>query len=287
VLRMKATTYRLSLLAGLVSQLALLLAVGVGLVVSVWAGQAAQQATPAKKYPPYPDVWGYELPWPEEDARGVHPWFFKMPDGDIIIIYSKYIRGSSGKRQYRAQGLSLFSGKTWEFSKGEEDKFIRQNSKYQAKADRITFQDGSSLKQEGSEPPKCHDPFAYYLVKRDSAGKVVMKKNLVYVPEKPRIYKINPNCEAAGGKDSFEGKVQDVYSKFVLLEDDTFLLYGLNQNFILRADKDLTIRYRPNERFFLVEHDIIETQLIRGENLENDLDAIYHYVLTLKEGAGK
>jgi hypothetical protein len=42
-------------------------------------------AEEAKKYPPYPDVWGYGSPWPTQS----HVNLYKMPNGDYAITYKQ------------------------------------------------------------------------------------------------------------------------------------------------------------------------------------------------------
>ena len=82
----KTAKYVLLLLA-LISALG-----GVALAPLGWAegpaqtGEAKKDAAVAKKYPPYPDVWGYELPWPGKDDRDSSMSIYKMPDGDYAVL---------------------------------------------------------------------------------------------------------------------------------------------------------------------------------------------------------
>ncbi|MGH9958427.1 MAG: hypothetical protein ACREBC_15060 [Pyrinomonadaceae bacterium] len=46
-------------------------------------------AEPEKHYPPYPDVWGYELPMPRKDdsSTGLDPT--RLPNGDYGLLSLK------------------------------------------------------------------------------------------------------------------------------------------------------------------------------------------------------
>src|SRR5206468_13098628 len=87
------------------------------------AGEKAQEKSVVKKYPPYPDVWGYELPWPEKNSRHSGSMIFKKGDGDYVAMYIKQItkvrrkNGSCCDLTYEHAGLSFFYG---EKSEGTE-----------------------------------------------------------------------------------------------------------------------------------------------------------------------
>src|SRR5690349_2477652 len=82
-------------------------------------GQVAAEDGQTRKYPPYPDVWGYELPWPDISNRQSAISIFSLLDGDFLATYVKHTSkqrrkdGSCCEYQSEDAGLSFFSGKQW------------------------------------------------------------------------------------------------------------------------------------------------------------------------------
>src|SRR3989339_2067708 len=50
-----------------------------------------------KRYPPYPDVWGYELAYPAPGWRNMWPSVYLMPDGEIRFLIPTKARQEQGK----------------------------------------------------------------------------------------------------------------------------------------------------------------------------------------------
>ena len=72
--------------------------------------KAPSESGGEKKYPPYPNVWGIEIPL----AARVHNaaiHIVKMPDGDYLITYAKdWIKVKEEEKAVHV-GKFLFSGK--------------------------------------------------------------------------------------------------------------------------------------------------------------------------------
>ncbi len=232
-------------------------------------------ASATQKYPPYPDVWGYELP-------GAMPNLYKKPDGEIVVAYSKRVWNADGDIKLSFAALEFFSGKKWDLHGGELNALSDQYEKYKLSS-AITFSDGSVIKQESEGHVKCFVAFAFALVKRDKAGKLIANKTLVHIPDKPRTFEIGPEmCRDGEGKDSFKETVETIYSYLVPLEDETFLVYDRSLNFVLRVDKDLNLYYKPYGRFFLIDRDIIKKLTARKAEADK-VQAVYKHVTALKE----
>lgn len=268
------------------------LALAVCCLVALPVGAADQpKETTSKKYPPYPDVWGYELPYIEKGNRNRGFWFYKMRDGDYFVTYVtavKRVRREDGtccdvEKSYG--GLSFFSGSRKSFTKKEIDAFQKEHAGRGVTGD-LWFQDDTRIIQQAEIEGACSPLFPLSLVKINDNEQVVLRKKLLYLLEEPL------KRPKAGGKcaneEPDEERVVPVSSKFVLLEDETFLLYDAFGNFIIRFDKHVNTRFPLNDKIFLVEAEEIE-------KLRKDLsdpavspqtihDDVYKYLVGLKRG---
>ena len=66
------------------------------LIFLIPAALLAEPSTTAKKYPPYPDVLGYELAWPDKNSRDSQMTVYRMSNGDYVATYIKH--AFQGKR---------------------------------------------------------------------------------------------------------------------------------------------------------------------------------------------
>ena len=252
------------------------------------AGEKAQEKSVVKKYPPYPDVWGYELPWPGKDDRVSRPNIFKMSDGDYFVTYVKSRKSSERKDgtccefKHTFAGLSFFSGSHRDLTGKELNAFGEKNSENRVKADSISFSDGSRIERRIFN--HCVT-FPYSILKVNQAGQVVMNRTLFYVPETPKRRNITL-CEGMGSQD-VEEKVEAPIFTFVPLEDETFLLYEPEGNHIIRFDKDLNSKFVANSRVVLLDTEIVERFMKSKDVHQARIDAVFQYVQGLKERGDK
>lgn len=151
-----------------------------------------------KKYQPYPDVWGYELPvyrkMPHISAAA------KMPDGDYMITYIKSGEGPKIS-EYKGAGILFFSGVSKDFTREEYDEYHDMITKEKRRINilqtrpKIIFSDGSIIERGGWWGGNCSNPFERYLLKKDKTGKVTANKILLYLYDKPVKSDINTMCE--------------------------------------------------------------------------------------------
>ena len=251
-----------------------------------------------KKYPPYPEVWGYELPYPMKGDRYSHIRPFKFDNGNLVFTYieRKVIRkskdGASGKELYPAL-ISFFDKKSKPLSKGEYKKFWKDHRKMRFYPDswqKILFEDGTYIKQNSTGGGNCYAPYHYFLEKRDNQNKIIARKTLFYLLKEPKKIGLQPSCGA-------EGEVVERVSagplKVIALADDTFLVYEYKGNYILRLDKDFHTEYPINQTLFLVNTDIVDAirnkaRVRYPDNADNDKyfqyinDAVYRHILSLQ-----
>ncbi|MDI6761507.1 MAG: hypothetical protein QME83_00600 [Thermodesulfobacteriota bacterium] len=204
-----------------------------------------------KKYPPYPDVWGYRLPI----AEGISPLVSvgKMANGDYIVSYDKEKKEDGF---YRFLWITFFAGVNKEFEKDEWGKFwkkMREEKReleYESRP-KITFSDGSAIEYRSPHGwgggGRCDDPFAIFFHKKDKDGKIVGGKTLLYLYDKPVKDDLNPYCERNMNynKNYYFKKVENIHvGRLLPLEDDTFLILFKVPNSLLfiRFDRNFNTK---------------------------------------------
>ncbi|MEW5949277.1 MAG: hypothetical protein AB1711_07670 [Thermodesulfobacteriota bacterium] len=252
-------------------------------------------AEEAKKYPPYPDVWGYELP-----VYGMRPSLTqvaKMSDGDYLIIYTRERKAEEGKVQgnYTAAWVLFFAGASKDFEKDERGKTWKtvtdenRNIKYTIKP-KVNFSDGSSIEYK-SDLGNCADPFDRFLQKKDKNGKVIAEKILLYLYDKPTKSDINSICERNWDydKDYYFKKVDNMSVHYLIpLEDDTFLiiLYCPESIVALRFDKDLKTKSDlMGKNIFSVDRNTLINMRskLKDSSDSGTSDALAKYLLKFKK----
>jgi len=248
-------------------------------------------AVEKKKYPPYPNVWGYEFP-----TDGKSPSFdvAKMEDGDYMIAYTKK---REGKEKYKIAWVLFFDGKNEDFKAGEYDKFLHKIVKEKREiklppVTNVTFSDGSILEVNSMGGSRCADPFDMFLRKKNKDGKAISEKMLLYLFNKPVKKEINRMCERNWqykGK-YYSEKVENMWVKFVSLEDDTFLMLISSPKsvVIIRFDKDFNTKFDlMNRKIFLIDRrafvEIRNKLTEKNDQTVNDALSNYLTSLTKKE----
>jgi len=244
-----------------------------------------------KKYPPYPDVWGYEFPWPGKENRYAAIDVAKLHDGDYMVNYVK----NWNEKINKYTSVLFFSGKRIDFTINYYNEFWCKNHDKRVGENQIVLSDGSILGQISiATSAHCPDPFYdYYLVKKDRDGKIVERKMILYLYDKPQKSNINLYCERNNSykKDYILKKVDNVYVKFVLLEDSTFLIYDTKGNFIIRFDKEFSTKDSlVNSKVFIIERTAYE-KIYEKQSKERKIndqemnDAVANYLVNIrKEG---
>lgn len=244
------------------------------MAVSTWAAEKKQtlnqqtNVTQNVKYPPYPDVWGYEFPWPGKDDPKSQIGVRKMENGDYMISYvksrSKYKRKDGSCCDYiRKYGSILFfAGEARDLSV-EELNALGQSYK-EILQKQVVFRDGSSIKYKSDDYSKAPDPFSLYMIKEGKDGKIVSKKYFIWLLEKP-IKKEICKALACDRNDNFKGRymikrVENILPNFISLEDETFLFSDyFDGNFIVRMDSDFKTRsHLLGRRIFILDNMIIK-----------------------------
>lgn len=233
------------------------------------------------KYPPYPDVWGRELPVPEEvyrwatyDAFGniipmpvpVRSDIYLAPDGEVLIQYTwlKEITLWNEEHEYERRTLTFF---------GAENRAISKNDMFQLQ---MPSRPGGPYKEMGvrglhladGEVVSARDIFRGRLCTSNFGNSIVtwrpvsgeatsyapfdtqtVDKMLFHVLEQPTRMTVGISCEEDEVQTSFENLG---LGKFTPLKDGTFL--AVSTRHIIRFRDDLTSPYIDNHpRILLVD----------------------------------
>lgn len=270
-------------------------------------------AQEVKKYPPYPDVWGYEIINADKSVIDPHIVIIKMSDNDYMIRYITKVKKIGKDLKFSRAGHLFFSGKTIEF--GQDVKEVQRISDEARKEERyhsfivadslkpkIVFRDGGSLERKGTWSGGCDNPFSAdkYYVKKTKDGNIIKEKVLVLLLSKPIKEEIDSKCERNWDykEKYYYRRVAIMPSSYMIsLEDDTFMLVfrfireinGKRSVPIIRFDKDFNtkadlIKYN----FFLLDRleyiNVIEKS--KGDDNSNH-EVVADYLLKLKKGGSK
>ena len=277
---------RLRLLAAISGVIvAAALALGLGPVPAVAEEPPAGEAS--EPFPPYPDVWGRELPYPGDGSYSIHQEVFEAPDGRVIVsIYASPLR--SDEFEYRV--LDFFSGEMRTIDK-KISYDIRSGGKHKRLyALDIELADGGRLTYKSHRVSNCTVTYNIHYVKRDRDGEIVADKMLLYLYDRPVRVDVNPYCEISSDRAHFHQNWRQVGLAFAPLKDGTFLAY--DGPFIIRFDPDLNSPFIDNKRLFLLDRevvmDLVDEAFARdGPSLQNIDDVIYDYLIKLREEAHK
>ncbi len=202
---------------GFCNFLVCLLVAGVALFAFDAAAEDATES--AKKYPPYPDIWGRELPVPEDDTSASLD-AYPMANGEVWFKFTREREpkppgdGSKGRNRDRFL-LKFFEGSLTPIPNEEVDAFFHEpwKKRYAAKNKRreerdrargnrpstseelsrnlgrgIIFEDDGSVVMDDhgwNRSKYCWTNYDSYIVSKDAKGKVVADKTLFYLYAEP------------------------------------------------------------------------------------------------------
>ncbi len=245
-----------------------------------------------KRYPPYPDVWGYELAYAAPGRRDVSPRVFLMPNGEIQFLTLASVRQEKTMKRpaYQWALLEYFTGIVTPMREPEVDWFIRDHRAQSVKVVHpgtmsATFGDGSSIRvvQRGTGSGICpYHWFGTWLVARDPRGAERRSVHILYLRPDEVVAQVNPRCAEGEEGLEFRYRVENVVpAGMAPLADDSVVIWEGFGNVILRLDKDLNTRFRLGHRVFVLEHGELE-RLIReaGDRDEQQRhDAVLRHLL--------
>ena len=239
------------------------------------------QSQISKIYPPYPDVWGSDLPeFPAMKSGLARIEAYAMDDGDFwFLVDFSYettkpleFGGSIVNKQYML--IKFFKGEKLKLNIQERNKLFKVTEGKEVPislfAPPIKFKDGSSLEaHDGLCPKLCFTPDFYvdYLIKTDTQGETKKYSILVASPQVD-VYPDKGLCEVKGAPFLYQ-KLHTLHY-LIPLKDDTFIAFDSGKSVILRFDKELKTQFKPvtptvihygnyiNRNFFVIDYSLIE-----------------------------
>jgi hypothetical protein len=137
--------------------------------------------------------------------------------------------------------------------------------------EKVRFRDGTTIERGGFIPPYCYGGLSPTLVIKNPQGEVIAEKVLLVIRDTPRRYEESGRC---ADDEDFDEKVVALFANFVLLADETFLLfdgttfgYGPDKEFgfLLRFDKQLhTQATLLGQKMFLIDSATLNNIEVQG-----------------------
>lgn len=251
-------------------------------ILFAFGSQAQEKPSIHKIYPPYPDVWGYDLSqYPAfKWGRGLVIDAYRMDDGDVwfLIRHSYNVKdpmedtwGDLTEQKYIL--IKFFKGEQKELNEQEmwELPNLTRGKEITMQPKQIQFSNRAILKKvHGHRPKLCTIPdFAIdYLVKIDSNGNEKKFSILAGSPQ-VRMKEDQGLCDVEAAPYIYQ-KLYFMSDNLIDLGDDTFITYSRESNLILRFNKELNTQFKPvnsmvtinnklmSRNFFVIEYDVIE-----------------------------
>ena len=248
------------------------------------------QTKAKKQYPPYPEVWGRQLPYigSELIVARVYP----EENGDICIMYVREDRTSKvnilKERGFQYAYIRFFSGERPPLPcyKAEKNMEYKRNKWMSSKASEIIkFDNGKKMQarvQWNELNRYCFNPFGTYFEVKDKTGKVIMKKSVLFILYKPYLQSLGATCE--GEEADATVRIKSVGSYMLLLKDQTFILYSPIMNRVIRFDSNFNTKYPINrDRVYIIDTKKLN-RIMAGLDKKYGIDAHkYIFDAVLKE----
>lgn len=213
-------------------------------------------------YPPYPEVWHRMIPEPRL-SDGSHD-FFKMNNGDYLIVYTKFYDSEHRKLQFG--GLHFFDGKVV----NSVDKYsLYGKIPYEKNALSITLEDGLKISLKNIDtrnPQRCPQFLNYYYLIEYQDGRPKERKSILYVLDEPVKVNIVDMC-ADTKENDFMLQVLAIQGYLIPLYGENFMLSDPYNGIVLRFHENLqTSSGLLSDKLFMVDTDELQKYLVSESN---------------------
>ena len=260
-------------------------------------GEALAQDAAAKKYPPYPDVWGREMP---TSAGQRHSTTFvdHFGNGDFLLIHAnRHVDPKTGETMKPVTWgrMEFFGGNHRTISVDEVKRLGKIYKRVRIvgilNSDLLRLPFGHRL-QFGSREfggANCSVNYATTMNLLNDDDKIVATRMVMWLHKEPVRRPYWRYCGPPdGGPDHYFAKVDSLAFSPYYMRDETFLARGYENPFVIRFRPDLTSSFidkHPN--LFLVETAIIDRIVRRaykrpGFRIQNANDVLQQYLLKLQ-----
>lgn len=265
------------------------------LAVAALAGTGRPAA--AADYPPYPDVWGRELPAPA--GRIVNGFYLRdKGNGDYVLTYTDHLVDADGNLKAGSDWsrLDFFAGSGGPISEDAADEIRRAlplpRPRVQSRGGIWLYVPDERQVKPFSREPKgvgCWVNYAGSLVLRDKAEKVLADKVVLRLLEAPERREYWDSCQRGTDSLSYDARVDGLSFVLYPLKDGTFLAEGSSAPFLIRFRPDLTSPFiDAHPDLFLVDtvdvDRVVKAAYVAsgGFRIQAANDALYDYVMGLK-----
>jgi hypothetical protein len=203
-----------------------------------------------KKYPPYPDVWDWQIPNADRVTGLVRVRaVYAMDNGDVMVAYENDSRDKVIKYVTFFEKIVVNNPKA----------VYKENYTGDAKS-RIPFRNGFFLSKIGGgmRSGGCYNALGFHIAIYDKTEtKNLDDKRLLYVFDRPKYYETHhPHCMDGP---SFYYRVDAVSAEFLPLKDGTFLLVA-DDGYIIRFDENFQTKSKLiNNKFFWMDDEEFRT----------------------------
>ena len=235
------------------------------LLLMPFGSTAAEEANVSitKKYPPYPDIWGYDFSdYPAAQESGSMILGHKMNNGDYWFKVRRVseIEGDKNRKAVKAKFnlIKFFEGTTKELSDREKENLIKimnRNNDIDGSLNKVTFSNGDTLEFEDDTPSAtyCYLDSLYgsKFIKRDKDGKILGRYSIIMATSDIQTMhddNMSEECGPSAEDGNIHLQLYPIFGGMVMLEDDTFLLSG-NYNIIARFDQNLKTKFDSKVKF--------------------------------------
>ena len=223
-------------------------------LATLFLTSAGAEGERAKSYPPYPDVWDWQVP-----PRSADQILFtqKLQDGDILFLYP-----ASRKKRFGNVAGSTFFGKAKYTNKTIDEISIKSSeSSKQLKMSTGYY----ILSNPGPTVQNCYNGLdsnvsvVDFIDQKAGEIKAIKTKVFLYVLPVPRVH-VSPNhCNETN---TFKVYVTALEGELVPLDDKTMLLVDRTYGVAVRIDEDLGTRSKLlSDRLFVLDQSELDKWL--------------------------
>jgi len=248
-----------------------LLALGVILFGSLDPALAAEKPAANKIYPPYPDVWGREMPIPKEatglfSVGGPSSGVYEGPDGQILVEVNYWQSSAGDGGDLTNYFYDFFSGrvvKKWRTTFGDNSKIkarrtFLETNRYRRLNDVVNDPNLDKIRlPDGSYFDITNDYKSMYsrgIRRFNAAGQVQAHWAVLYISQRTYYYHNHPHFPLVAGRDFLHFRSLEVTPQLVPLRDDTFMMTGGQRPVAIRFREDITSPYiRRSGNILLIE----------------------------------
>ena len=206
-------------------------------------GEAKENVSVVKKYPPYPDVWDWVIPFPDRKTQYLQADI--VPSGDVRISYK--FENKKHKKQaspYEAgNGITFFGRRS-----------VKPHEGMISHSWRVTLASGKILESVSDvirQSKGCFGRTDRSFLLKNADGKLIAETQLFYILSKPKRFTVREDCY--DGAD-FTYQVEAMRASLIPLKDGTFLVVDGDHGLVIRFDEQFKTKSALlNQRVFVVD----------------------------------